>query len=146
MTGKAERCERHSPDRDNDRDQLNQRRHLRNPPVDPRQIDGQLGYVLGDLGYVLSELGDVLANHPRAGKAILEMMRDRQGIYETLLVMHEAGLLGSVFPDFEEIRCRVIRDFFHMYTVDEHSLIAIRQIEKLPPKHQPRAPIMRPSD
>jgi [protein-PII] uridylyltransferase len=77
----------------------------------------------------------MLANHPKAGRLILEMMKDRKGIYDTLLAMHEVGLLGKVFPDFEEIRCRVIRDFFHKYTVDEHSLIAIRNIEELPPSH-----------
>jgi [protein-PII] uridylyltransferase len=77
----------------------------------------------------------VLANHPQAGRLILDMMKDRKGIYDTLLAMHEVGLLGKVFPDFEEIRCRVIRDFFHKYTVDEHSLIAIRNIEQLPPSH-----------
>jgi len=66
----------------------------------------------------------------------LEMMKDRAGIYNTLLAMHEVGLLGKIFPDFEEIRCRVIRDFFHKYTVDEHSLIAIRNIEELPSSHR----------
>ncbi|PYR83079.1 MAG: hypothetical protein DMG19_20020, partial [Acidobacteria bacterium] len=70
----------------------------------------------------------LLANHPKAGCLILEMMKDRKGIYDALLAMH-------VFPDFEEIRCRVIRDFFHKYTVDEHSLIAIRNIEQLPVSH-----------
>ena len=78
----------------------------------------------------------VLANSPKAGRAILEMMKERKGIYETLLAMHEVGLLGKIFPDFEEIRCRVIRDFFHKYTVDEHSLIAIRNIEELPSSHR----------
>src|SRR6185436_335026 len=53
-----------------------------------------------------------------------------------LLAMHDVGLLGKIFPEFEEIRCRVIRDFFHMYTVDEHSLIAIRHIETLPARHR----------
>src|SRR5215475_4504882 len=77
----------------------------------------------------------ILCNHPRAGRQILEMMRDRTGIYDALLSMHEVGLLGRIFPDFEEIRCRVIRDFFHKYTVDEHSLIAIRNIEQLPASH-----------
>jgi [protein-PII] uridylyltransferase len=77
----------------------------------------------------------LLANHPKAGQLILNMMKDRKGIYDALLAMHEVGLLGKVFPDFEEIRCRVIRDFFHKYTVDEHSLIAIRNIEELPPSH-----------
>jgi len=78
----------------------------------------------------------VLASSPRAGRAVLEMMKDRKGIYESLLTMHEVGLLGKIFPDFEEIRCRVIRDFFHKYTVDEHSLIAIRNIEELPTSHR----------
>jgi [protein-PII] uridylyltransferase len=78
----------------------------------------------------------ILANNPRAGRAILEMMKDRAGIYDTLLAMHEVGLLGKIFPDFEDIRCRVIRDFFHKYTVDEHSLIAIRNIEELTPDHR----------
>ena len=73
---------------------------------------------------------------PGLAHAIIEIMKDRNGIYDTLLAMHEVGLLGKIFPDFEEIRCRVIRDFFHMYTVDEHSLIAIRQIEKLPARHR----------
>jgi [protein-PII] uridylyltransferase len=83
----------------------------------------------------LASINGVLANNPKAGRAVLEMMKDREGIYDTLLAMHEVGLLGKIFPDFEDIRCRVIRDFFHRYTVDEHSLIAIRNIEQLPAKH-----------
>src|SRR5262245_37367278 len=70
----------------------------------------------------LASSNGALANNPRAGRLVLDMMKDRKGIYDTLLTMHEVGLLGRIFPDFEEIRCRVIRDFFHKYTVDEHSL------------------------
>ena len=84
----------------------------------------------------LASSNGALTNNPRAGRLVLDMMKDRQGIYNTLLAMHEVGLLGRIFPDFEEIRCRVIRDFFHKYTVDEHSLIAIRNIEQLPPTHR----------
>src|SRR6185295_15281096 len=84
----------------------------------------------------LATTNGLLANNPRAGRLVLDMMKDRKGIYNALLTMHEAGLLGRIFPDFEEIRCRVIRDFFHKYTVDEHSLIAIRNIEELPPGHR----------
>jgi [protein-PII] uridylyltransferase len=83
----------------------------------------------------INDVGEALANNPRAGRGLLDMLRDRKGIYETLFSMHEIGLLGCIFPDFEEIRCRVIRDFFHKYTVDEHSLIAVRNIEELPPTH-----------
>ena len=84
----------------------------------------------------LAASNGALNNNPRAGRLVLDMMKDRKGIYNVLLAMHEVGLLGRIFPDFEEIRCRVIRDFFHKYTVDEHSLIAIRNIEELPPAHR----------
>jgi [protein-PII] uridylyltransferase len=84
----------------------------------------------------LASSNGALSNNPRAGRLVLDMMKDRKGIYDTLLAMHEVGLLGRIFPDFEEIRCRVIRDFFHKYTVDEHSLIAIRNIEELPSTHR----------
>src|SRR5262249_9675504 len=84
----------------------------------------------------LASSNGALNNNPRAGRLVLDMMKDRKGIYDTLLTMHEVGLLGRIFPDFEEIRCRVIRDFFHKYTVDEHSLIAVRNIEELPVTHR----------
>ncbi len=55
----------------------------------------------------------------------------RTGLYARLSEMHDCGLLGLVFPEFARIRSRVIRDFYHRYTVDEHTLIAIRNIETL---------------
>lgn len=48
-----------------------------------------------------------------------------------LRAMHEAGLLCAVFPEWTEIECRVVRDFYHRYTVDEHTLVAIQNLEQL---------------
>ena len=45
--------------------------------------------------------------------------------------MHESGLLGRMFPEFRKIYCRVIRDFYHKYTVDEHTLLTIRNLSEL---------------
>ncbi len=45
--------------------------------------------------------------------------------------MHDCGLLGRLFPEFAQIHSRVIRDFYHRYTVDEHTLLTIRNIESL---------------
>src|SRR5579883_522584 len=52
----------------------------------------------------ISTSNGALTNHPRAGRIVLDMMKDRVGIYDALLSMHEVGLLGRIFPDFEEIR------------------------------------------
>ncbi|HEV3485530.1 MAG TPA: HD domain-containing protein, partial [Vicinamibacterales bacterium] len=55
----------------------------------------------------------------------------RPGLYARLSDMHECGLLGCIFPEFAKVHSRVIRDFYHRYTVDEHTLLAIRNIERL---------------
>jgi [protein-PII] uridylyltransferase len=59
------------------------------------------------------------------------LFRPRRGMYARLSEMHNCGLLGRVFPEFERIHCRVIRDFYHKYTVDEHTLLTLRNIEAL---------------
>ena len=45
--------------------------------------------------------------------------------------MHDSGLLGQMFPEFKAISCRVVRDFYHKYTVDEHTLLTIRNLERM---------------
>ncbi|MBZ5586895.1 MAG: bifunctional uridylyltransferase/uridylyl-removing protein, partial [Acidobacteriia bacterium] len=42
--------------------------------------------------------------------------------------MHETGALCALFPELEGIECLVIRDFYHRYTVDEHTLVAIENL------------------
>ena len=46
--------------------------------------------------------------------------------------MHETGVLAAVFPEMECIECLVVRDFYHRYTVDEHTLVTMQNLTKLP--------------
>jgi [protein-PII] uridylyltransferase len=45
-----------------------------------------------------------------------------------LRAMHETGVLTALFPELRPIECLVIRDFYHRYTVDEHTLVAIQNV------------------
>jgi [protein-PII] uridylyltransferase len=45
--------------------------------------------------------------------------------------MHETGLLTAVFPELEGIECLVVRDFYHRYTVDEHTQVAFQNLWEL---------------
>ncbi|MPZ17491.1 MAG: hypothetical protein GEV06_06220 [Luteitalea sp.] len=63
--------------------------------------------------------------------AFLLFLRPHTGLYDRLSEMHDCGLLGQMFPEFRKVYCRVIRDFFHKYTVDEHTLLTIRGLERL---------------
>ena len=44
--------------------------------------------------------------------------------------MHEAGVLTALFPELEAMECLVVRDFYHRYTVDEHTLVALANLWK----------------
>jgi [protein-PII] uridylyltransferase len=68
---------------------------------------------------------------PAHRAALLEFLRPRRGLYGRLTDMHDIGLLGQLFPEFKAISCRVVRDFYHKYTVDEHTLLTIRNLERL---------------
>jgi len=62
---------------------------------------------------------------------LLAFLKPRAGLYARLSEMHDRGLLGRMFPEFQAIFSRVVRDFYHKYTVDEHTLLTIRNLESL---------------
>ena len=51
--------------------------------------------------------------------------------------MYEAGLLTAIFPELEHIECLVVRDFYHRYTVDEHTLVTIHNLWSLRDTSEP---------
>lgn len=53
-----------------------------------------------------------------------------------LRAMHRLGLLDVLFPEFRAIDSLVVRDYYHRYTVDEHSLLTLEQLARLRPKER----------
>jgi [protein-PII] uridylyltransferase len=84
-------------------------------------------------------IGDFLPA-PEYRDALLRFLAPRAGLYARLSEMHDCGLLARLVPPFQAITCRVVRDFYHKYTVDEHTLLTIRTLERLadPPEHRRR--------
>jgi [protein-PII] uridylyltransferase len=60
--------------------------------------------------------------------AILEW---KERVYETLAEMHRCGVLGAFIPEFGRLLCMVLHDAYHIYTVDQHSLRLVKEIEAL---------------
>ena len=78
---------------------------------------------------------------PAHREALLRFLKPKPGLYARLSEMHDCGVLGQMFPEFKAINCRVVRDFYHKYTVDEHTLLTIRNLERLtdrPPRERER--------
>jgi [protein-PII] uridylyltransferase len=55
---------------------------------------------------------------------------------EALRAMHRLGVLIALFPEFAVIDCLVIRDYYHRYTVDEHTLTSLQSLQALGVLHR----------
>lgn len=76
-------------------------------------------------------LDESLVSDPRVAGTFLSILRAPMAVYETLHDMHRLGVLERVLPEFAHLRCLVLHDHYHIYTVDEHSLRGVRELEML---------------
>ncbi len=54
---------------------------------------------------------------------------------DALRAMHSLRLLTLLLPELKPIDSLVVRDFYHRFTVDEHSIIAIESLHRLNQSH-----------
>jgi [protein-PII] uridylyltransferase len=83
---------------------------------------------------LVQEWAPSLAEHSGSAAVatgFLEILRAKARVYETLFEMHKLGLLKRVIPEFGRLDCLIAQDPFHIYTVDHHSLMGVREIERL---------------
>ena len=78
---------------------------------------------------------------PAAAGDSLRRILTLPGAGVSLRAMHRVGLLDAVLPEFRAVDSLVIRDLYHRYTVDEHTLLAIEGLHAL--HHAPAEPHRR---
>jgi [protein-PII] uridylyltransferase len=69
-------------------------------------------------------------NSPGAVERFMEIIGGGR-VYETLREMHRLGVLGRFIPEFGALSFLVVYEPYHKYTVDEHTLRAVRKLEEL---------------
>jgi [protein-PII] uridylyltransferase len=79
----------------------------------------------------LELIGEADRHDPAFLRPFFDVLGWRHDVWETLREMHAVGVLCRLFPEFERVDCLVQRDLYHVYTVDEHSLMGIRELERL---------------
>jgi len=67
----------------------------------------------------------------RAQSLFMEILRRPHGVTHALRSMNLYGILASYIPAFEHIVGRMQYDLFHVYTVDEHTLMVVRNLRRL---------------
>jgi [protein-PII] uridylyltransferase len=87
---------------------------------------------------ILNELSQYLTTIPNEQFHTEEVSRLFRGILnrpgrigQTLEAMHQASLLEKLVPAFARVRGLMQFNQYHKYTVDEHSLLAVKETERL---------------
>lgn len=70
----------------------------------------------------LPSIGEAFRADRGAALLFLEILSDPVHLRETLLAMNECLFLGRFIPEFAPLHCRVLRDIYHVYTADIHSI------------------------
>mgnify|MGYP005811414219 CR=1 FL=1 len=65
------------------------------------------------------------------GRSLCSVLKSPHAAH-ALRSMHAVGWLGQLVPEFQLVDALVIRDFYHRYTVDEHTFTAIDNLHRLP--------------
>jgi len=60
----------------------------------------------------------------------MEILRQPRGLTRELRLMNRYGLLGRYIPAFGHIVGQMQHDLFHVYTVDEHILMVVRNLRR----------------
>jgi len=69
-------------------------------------------------------------NDIRARALFLEIFREHQGLTHATRRMHRYGILSRYLPAFHAVTGLMQFDLFHVYTVDEHILMVIRNMRR----------------
>ena len=68
--------------------------------------------------------------NPHNRARFMEILRQPQGILHALRLMNQYGILGRYIPAFGRIVGQMQHDLFHVYTVDEHILMVVRNLRR----------------
>jgi len=72
--------------------------------------------------FALPVIGEEFRRDRAAAGLFMEILADPVHLRETLLAMNDCLFLGRFIPEFAPLHCRVLRDIYHVYTADIHSI------------------------
>ncbi|HVW63718.1 MAG TPA: [protein-PII] uridylyltransferase [Nitrosospira sp.] len=69
-------------------------------------------------------------HNPRNRELFMQILRQPRGLTRGLRLMNRCGILGRYIPAFGRIVGQMQHDLFHVYTVDEHILMVVRNLRR----------------
>ncbi len=89
------------------------------------------GLTLEEIHRHMEGVSDEVFCSPSASQAFRDILSGPGLVGKTLALMHQARVLEKLVPAFGRVRGLMQFNQYHKYTVDEHSLFTVREVERL---------------
>ena len=93
-------------------------------------IRGLTAPTLRALYHARERMDAAFRRDPRSRAAFLRIMQSPQGVTHALRLMNRTSVLGRYLLPFRRIVGRMQHDLFHVYTVDQHILMVVRNVRR----------------
>ena len=95
------------------------------------EIDNIHPDTIRSIRYNLNLINKKFRNDLRCTSLFIEIFRHPTGLTHTLRRMNNYGVLGAYIPAWGNIVGQMQHDLFHVYTVDAHTLMVVRNLRRL---------------
>ena len=95
------------------------------------ELGGMSAATLRALWRSVPKINADFRRQPRNREMFMEIMREPHGLTHELRRMNQLGILGRYIPAFGRIVGQMQHDLFHVYTVDEHIMMVVRNLRRL---------------
>ena len=76
-------------------------------------------------------IDEAFRQNPAHHALFRQLLKEPSGVTTALRMMHRLGILGRLIPLFGRITGQMQHDHFHIYPVDEHTLMVLRNLRRL---------------
>ncbi|SMC21948.1 UTP--GlnB (protein PII) uridylyltransferase, GlnD [Andreprevotia lacus DSM 23236] len=95
-----------------------------------REITDIAPETLRALWHARAQIDDGFRANPLNKLLFIQLFREPRGLTRVLRRMNQYGVLGRYIPKFGDLVGRMQHDLFHVYTVDEHTLMVLRNMRR----------------
>ena len=94
------------------------------------EIEGIRARTLRLLTLAAKRIDQAYRDNPVNQALFMAIIRSQNNLYETMVAMKRYGVLGNYIPAFGQIMGLMQYDLFHIYTVDAHTLLLLRNLNR----------------
>src|ERR1044071_2985975 len=95
-----------------------------------RELRGMTAPTLRALWRARRRIDAKVKGDPPAPPLFLLILQQPRGIVHEFRRMNQYGILGRYLPEFGRIVGQMQHDLFHVYTVDQHILMVVRNLRR----------------